>query len=277
MALGVDGNGTGNSSGAGSEDTGIPQRPFTNSSRKGDPLVLPPGCSAPKFRAFISTAQELTGENNVMVTESDATLTDGDYMHPSKAHDMHAVVKREHFVSSAVVSPRDVPEVQALMRLCNEYDIPVWPFSAGRNTGYGGTAPRVPGSVGLDLGKHMNRVLEVNVDGAFALVEPGVTYFDLHEYLEKHGLREKVWIDVSKKSIVFHVLDLVRVAANIRVFRFLILEADPLSAMPLNAVLGTLHTEVSTDMFLLSILFFFPPQYPEEETFINLTGSQITG
>jgi FAD/FMN-containing dehydrogenase len=52
-------------------------------------------------------------------------------------------------------------------------------------------APRVPGSVGLDLGRHMNKVLDVDVDGAYALVEPGVTFADLHACLEEHNLREK--------------------------------------------------------------------------------------
>jgi FAD/FMN-containing dehydrogenase len=64
------------------------------------------------------------------------------------------------------------------------------------STGYGGAAPRVPGSVALDLGKNMNRILEVNVEGAFALVEPGVTFFDLHEYLVKNNLRDQLWVDV---------------------------------------------------------------------------------
>lgn len=105
---------------------------------------------------------------------------------------MHAILERTYFVCSATISPRGVPEVQEFMRLFNEFDFPVWPFSVGRNTGYGGAAPRVPGSVCLNLGKHMNRVLEVNTEGAFALAEPGVTYFDLHEYLEKHNLRDKV-------------------------------------------------------------------------------------
>jgi FAD/FMN-containing dehydrogenase len=64
------------------------------------------------------------------------------------------------------------------------------------STGYGGAAPRVPGSVALDLGKNMNKILEVNVEAAFALVEPGVTFFDLHEYLVKNNLRDQLWIDV---------------------------------------------------------------------------------
>jgi FAD/FMN-containing dehydrogenase len=54
----------------------------------------------------------------------------------------------------------------------------------------------VPGSVALDLGKNMNKILDVNVEGAFALVEPRVTFFDLHEYLVKNNLRDKLWVDV---------------------------------------------------------------------------------
>lgn len=85
------------------------------------------------------------------------------------------------------------------MRLCNELKMPVWPFSAGRNTGYGGSAPRVPGSLGIDLGKHMNRVLEVNVEGAYALLEPGVTFAGMYEHLVKTGLNEKLWLDVGSR------------------------------------------------------------------------------
>jgi FAD/FMN-containing dehydrogenase len=89
---------------------------------------------------------------------------------------MYHVLPKQYFVSSAVVAPRDIPEVQAIMRLCNEFEIPVWPFSIGRNVGYGGAAPRVPGSIGLDMGSNMRKIQDVNVDGAYAIVEPGVTF-----------------------------------------------------------------------------------------------------
>ena len=89
---------------------------------------------------------------------------------------MFYVAEKEYFVSSAVVAPRNVAEVQSIMRLCNDREIPVWPFSIGRNVGYGGAAPRVPGSVGLDMGRNMRKVLELNEEGAFAVVEPGVTF-----------------------------------------------------------------------------------------------------
>lgn len=108
---------------------------------------------------------------------------------------MFHIIGKEYFVASAVVAPRAVPEVQSIMRLCNDFEIPVWPFSIGRNVGYGGAAPRVPGSVGLDMGRNMNKILKVDVDGAYALIEPGVTFFDLHDYLVKNNLRDKLWID----------------------------------------------------------------------------------
>jgi FAD binding domain len=168
----------------------------------GDPMVLPPSITSAHFQQFIKRAQVVCGAENVFLIERADQLVDGTYKQPNKTHDMHAILERTYFVCSATISPRNVPEVQDMMRLCNEFDIPVWPFSIGRNTGYGGAAPRVPGSICLNLGKHINRVLEVNTEGAYALVEPGVTYFDLHEYLEKHNLREKVWMDVSIEELL---------------------------------------------------------------------------
>lgn len=166
-----------------------PQKP-------GDPLTLPPGIDSERFKEFISRIQDIAGQTNVTVITKAEDLGKESYLDPSKVHDMFHVLDEDYFVSSAVVAPRDVRDVQAIMKLCNEFEIPVWPFSIGRNVGYGGAAPRVPGSVGLDMGRNMNKILDVNVDGAYALVEPGVTFVDLHEYLVKNNLRDKLWIDV---------------------------------------------------------------------------------
>jgi FAD/FMN-containing dehydrogenase len=48
----------------------------------------------------------------------------------------------------------------------------------------------------------MNKVLEVNAEDAYALVEPGVTFMDLHKYLEENDLREKVWLNVGQIIII---------------------------------------------------------------------------
>ncbi|KAF4439146.1 4-cresol dehydrogenase flavo subunit [Fusarium acutatum] len=161
-----------------------------------NPLVLPPGIAPSVFHQFISEVTEVTTAENVVIISNPDQLDKQDYRDPSKMHDMFDITSKQHFVSSAVITPRDVAEVQVVVKLCNKFEIPLWPFSIGRNVGYGGAAPRVPGSIGLDLGKHMNKILKVDVDGAYALVEPGVTYADLHQYLVDNNLRDKLWIDV---------------------------------------------------------------------------------
>lgn len=160
------------------------------------PLTLPPDTTLEKFGDFITKLKDVVGEENVTVISNEDELMLEDYTNPSKAHDvgdtfltpglpgrcltvkfqMYYVAGKDYFVSSAVVAPRNVPDVQAIMRLCNDFEIPAWPFSIGRNVGYGGAAPRVPGSIGLDMGRNMNKILDVNVDGAYAFVEPGVTF-----------------------------------------------------------------------------------------------------
>ena len=60
-------------------------------------------------------------------------------------------------VPSAVVSPTSVEDVQAIVRIANEYRIPLWPISRGKNNGYGGAAPQVRGSVMLSFREHEPR------------------------------------------------------------------------------------------------------------------------
>lgn len=167
--------------GGGTTSTAYRKPNEPNPRTAGDPLTLPPGVSSEIFKQFTLRATEAVGQDNVIVITKLEELQNEHYMEPSKVHDMYHVLDREYFVSSAVITPRGVPDVQVVMRLCNEFEIPVWLFSIGRNVGYGGAGLRVPGSIGLDLGRHMNKVLEVDVEGAFALVEPGVTFFDMHE------------------------------------------------------------------------------------------------
>lgn len=78
----------------------------------------------------------------------------------------------------AVVSPADVDQVRRVVAFANAHRVPLWTFSQGRNNAYGGAAARLGGSVLVSL-RRMNRVLEVNPELAYALVEPGVSFFDL--------------------------------------------------------------------------------------------------
>ncbi|WP_447902535.1 FAD-binding oxidoreductase [Pseudomonas serbica] len=109
--------------------------------------------------------------------------------------------------ASAAVAPGSVEEVQAVVRIADKHRIPLYTISTGKNLGYGGSAPNHGGSVVLDL-KRMNRIIEVNESNGYAIVEPGVSYFDLYNYIQERGL--KVWLDVADPgwgSVVGNALD----------------------------------------------------------------------
>lgn len=112
-----------------------------------------------------------------------------------------------------IPSPGSVEEIRQVLALANRTHLPLWTTSRGKNLGsvimlsslkifrqlicigcrYGGPSPRVGGSVILSLHR-MNRILEVNEKAAFAVVEPGVTFFDLYNYCR--GRELAVWPSV---------------------------------------------------------------------------------
>ncbi|MGH2850421.1 MAG: FAD-binding oxidoreductase [Solirubrobacteraceae bacterium] len=112
----------------------------------------------------------------------------------------------EH-TASAVVMPETVDEVQEIVRIAGRHRVPLWTHSQGRNNGYGGPAPRVKGSIVVSL-RNMNRVLEINEELGYAVVEPGVRWFDLYEAIRAGSHRLMVSIaDVGWGSVVGNTLD----------------------------------------------------------------------
>jgi 4-cresol dehydrogenase (hydroxylating) flavoprotein subunit len=92
----------------------------------------------------------------------------------------------ERHAPGAAVLPGSVAEVQAVMRIAAEHGVPLWTSSTGRNNGYGGGGPLLRGSVVVSL-RRMNRVLELDGELGYALVEPGVRWFDLYNAIAEAG------------------------------------------------------------------------------------------
>ena len=93
----------------------------------------------------------------------------------------------ERHAPAAAVLPASVEEVQAIVAIATEHGIALWPNSTGRNNGYGGAGPMLAGSVVVSM-RRMNRVLELDGELGYALVEPGVRWFDLYRAIEDAGL-----------------------------------------------------------------------------------------
>jgi 4-cresol dehydrogenase (hydroxylating) flavoprotein subunit len=88
---------------------------------------------------------------------------------------------------AAVLRPGSVAEVQAITRIAALHSVALYPISTGQNWGYGSALPARDGNVVLDLGR-MNKILEVNCDLAYAVVEPGVTQRSLYEHLQRQRI-----------------------------------------------------------------------------------------
>ncbi len=84
-----------------------------------------------------------------------------------------------------VVTPRSEEQVSSLLRAAQELQIPVTP--QGGLTGLSGGALPVEGGVALDL-RRLNRIIEVDCENLFAVVEPGVVTQTLQEAVEAEGL-----------------------------------------------------------------------------------------
>ncbi|MGG3564611.1 glycolate oxidase subunit GlcD [Neobacillus rhizosphaerae] len=85
----------------------------------------------------------------------------------------------------AVVSPRNKEEVSKIVKLCNEYKIPIVPRGSGTNL-CAGTCPTEGGIVLLF--KHMNNILEIDEENLTITVQPGVITLEMIQAIEEKGL-----------------------------------------------------------------------------------------
>ena len=145
----------------------------------------PPGVTSKDFADALKQLEGAVGKSWVFSSDEDVALYRDAYS-PFWG-------EPEERVASAAVAPEGVEQVQKVVKIANTYKIPIYPISTGKNLGYGGSAPNLSGSLVLDL-KRMNRILDVNPRNHSALVEPGVSYFDLYRHIQEKGY--KLWIDV---------------------------------------------------------------------------------
>lgn len=139
--------------------------------------VLPPGVSTAQFDKAIQEFRSIVGAENLFV-DLESLAPYSKIMIPES--------DAQHQPSGAVAA-RSVEDVQRILAVCSKYRIPIWTISTGRNFGYGSAAPATSGQMVLDLRK-MNRILDVDAEMCTALVEPGVTYTQLQDYITEKKL-----------------------------------------------------------------------------------------
>ena len=93
---------------------------------------------------------------------------------------------RKRYTPDGVVFPRDESDVSEILKYCNEHKITIIPRGAG--SGFTGGALASSGGIIMALEKHMNKILEIDLENMVAVVQPGVINKDLQKEVEKLGL-----------------------------------------------------------------------------------------
>ncbi len=97
-------------------------------------MILPINVKESDFKAAIAKFEAVLGKEWVFKSEEDLNLYRDAY---SPQWD-----DEDEPIPSLALAPKNVKEVQAIVKIANEYKIPLFPISTGKNLGYGSCAPQ---------------------------------------------------------------------------------------------------------------------------------------
>jgi len=122
---------------------------------------------------FVARLRAIVGAENCLVREGElfAYECDGLTLEPRRP--------------LAVLLPETTAEVAEIVRTCRAFNVDFVPRGAG--TGLSGGAHATPGSVLIECAR-LNRILEVDAEDRFAVVQPGVVNADLSTAIAHLGL-----------------------------------------------------------------------------------------
>jgi glycolate oxidase len=93
---------------------------------------------------------------------------------------------KSRFEPDAVVFPKDEEEISKILKYCNDNRIIIVPRGAG--SGFTGGALPASGGIILSLERHMNQLLEIDMQNMVAVVQPGLVNITLQKAVEEVGL-----------------------------------------------------------------------------------------
>ncbi|EMF1844079.1 FAD-binding protein [Campylobacter upsaliensis] len=93
---------------------------------------------------------------------------------------------KKHYLPDGVLFPRNEEDISEILKYCNEKQIIIIPRGSG--SGFTGGALAVNGGLILSFEKHMNQILEIDLENLVAVVQPGVINIALQKEVAKHKL-----------------------------------------------------------------------------------------
>ncbi|OIT20927.1 PREDICTED: D-lactate dehydrogenase [cytochrome], mitochondrial [Nicotiana attenuata] len=116
------------------------------------------------------------------ICQDNMTLDEDErYVHGKPQNSFHKAVN----IPDVVVYPRSEEDVSKIVRSCNKHKVPIVPY--GGATSIEGHTLSPNGGVCIDM-TLMNRVKALHVEDMDVVVEPGIGWMELNEYLKPYGL-----------------------------------------------------------------------------------------
>ena len=143
--------------------------------------LQPDGPAIPPIEAFLAEVRNLLGEEHVVESDAELELRSRETGHVANQ-------------PRALVYPGNTDEVRAVVLCANRYVVKLHVGSRGLNYGYGGNNFTDRTAVVIVLSR-MDRVVHVDDELAYAVIEPGVSYEQLNRHLKERGHR--LWIDCT--------------------------------------------------------------------------------
>lgn len=161
-------------------------------------IALPKGVTEQAFARAIQEYRSLLGTDRVRIDP--ASLQP--YLKSTIA------VNSDQHTPSAVIYPTTAKDIQSIVAIAARHKTPLWTVCNGENDVYGCVAPATRGQIVLDL-RNMKKIIEVDQELGYCLLEPGVTYAELQQHLRKKKFN--LWLDApapsANVSVVGNILE----------------------------------------------------------------------
>ena len=113
------------------------------------------------------------------------TRLKGDLFHDHGMRTLYATDASSYRVfPQAVCMPKDSEDMRTIVEFARDNQVPITPRAAGTSL----SGQPIGDGLVVDVGRYMNRVLEVNKKEGWVRLEPGVIRNELNEYIKPDGL-----------------------------------------------------------------------------------------
>ena len=142
---------------------------------------------------------QLSSEDTVALRQQLETQIEGDVRFDAVYCGMHATDASVYQIMPlGVVMPKNLQDVVRTVRLCDQSGASI--TARGGGTSQAGQA--IGAGVQLDFTRHMNRLLDLDLDNKTVRVEPGIVLDELNDQLKPHGLQLPLDLSTSDRATI---------------------------------------------------------------------------